>query len=234
MGWSAKDQGSQHGSASETVARITILSQAIRPAPVAGQGRQRKSSGRMPLWVTKGGCGGHCRFLLFDLEAVVQGRTSILQEARLASPYPECAASIPSAVIRIPWACSWRTGRPPQPCRIAYSRGRRPFTKGLLFARGRDRRRGVRGAQARHSLRHLPERWGSVPELRSRAKSQSAAVTRQIRLPTSSATSSAPCRSKTTPTGRPSASPAALRNPVSTSTGSPAGRPSSKGTKITL
>ena len=48
MGWSAKDQGSQHGSASETVARITILSQAIRPAPAAGRGRQRKSSGRMP------------------------------------------------------------------------------------------------------------------------------------------------------------------------------------------
>jgi AcrR family transcriptional regulator len=47
---------------------------------------------------------------------------SALQEARLASPYPTCAASIPSAATRIPCACSWRTGRPPHPCRIAHSR----------------------------------------------------------------------------------------------------------------
>jgi hypothetical protein len=49
MGWSAKDQGSQHGSASEPVARVTILSQAIRPAPAGGQGRPRKSSAECPL-----------------------------------------------------------------------------------------------------------------------------------------------------------------------------------------
>jgi hypothetical protein len=35
-------------------------------------------------------------------------------EARLASPYPECAASIPNAATPIPCACSCRTG-PPTP-----------------------------------------------------------------------------------------------------------------------
>jgi hypothetical protein len=61
-----------------------------------------------------------------------------------------------------------------------------------------------------------------------------AEVTRQILLPTSSATSSAPWPSIATPTGRPSASSSALRKPVSTSTGSPSGRPSANGTKMTL
>jgi len=42
-------------------------------------------------------------------------------------------------------------------------------------------------------------------------------VTRQTVLPTSSATNSAPCLSIRTPTGRPWASPSALRKPVSTS-----------------
>ena len=46
--------------------------------------------------VTNGGCAGHFRFLLSDPEAVVQSRTCLLQEARLASPDPQCAASIPS------------------------------------------------------------------------------------------------------------------------------------------
>jgi hypothetical protein len=63
---------------------------------------------------------------------------------------------------------------------------------------------------------------------------QRAKVTRQITLPTSSATSSAPRASIATPTGRPSASPFSLRNPVSTSTGAPDGLPAAKGTKTTL
>lgn len=61
------------------------------------------------------------------------------------------------------------------------------------------------------------------------------AVTRQIALPTSSATSNPPRPSIATPTGRPMASPLLLTNPVSTSTGIADGLPlSSKGTKITL
>ena len=63
---------------------------------------------------------------------------------------------------------------------------------------------------------------------------QDAALTRQITLPTSSATSSAPFASSTTPTGRPYAWPSSLKNPVSTSTGGPTARPSTNGTKITL
>jgi hypothetical protein len=54
--------------------------------------------------------------------------------------------------------------------------------------------------------------------------------TRQITLPTSSATSNAPLRSIATPTGRPSALPVSSRNPVSTSTGGPLGCASEKGT----
>ena len=68
--------------------------------------------------VTSGGRCGHGRFLLFDPEAVVQVRTRILQEARLAAPYPKCAARTPSAATRIPCACSCRIGRPPPPCLI--------------------------------------------------------------------------------------------------------------------
>ena len=56
------------------------------------------------------------------LTLTVEGHPSILHEARLAAPYSKCAASIPSAATRIPWACSCRTGRPPQPWRIAHSR----------------------------------------------------------------------------------------------------------------
>jgi hypothetical protein len=40
----------------------------------------------------------------------------------LASPYPVCAASIPSAAIKIPCACSCRTGFPHHPWRRAHSR----------------------------------------------------------------------------------------------------------------
>ena len=57
-----------------------------------------------------------------------------------------------------------------------------------------------------------------------------AATTRQMTLPTSSATSSAPRLSSVTPTGRPLAAPLALRKPVSTSTGIPDGLPASNGT----
>src|SRR3982074_871375 len=49
-----------------------------------------------------------------------------------------------------------------------------------------------------------------------------APLTRQIVLPTSSATSSAPLVSIATPTGRPRASPPSLTKPGSTSLGSPA------------
>jgi glutathione synthase/RimK-type ligase-like ATP-grasp enzyme len=63
---------------------------------------------------------------------------------------------------------------------------------------------------------------------------QRAALTRQTVLPTSSAMSSAPRESMATPTGRPRASPSSSRNPVSTSTGAPAGFPPAKGTKTTL
>jgi hypothetical protein len=55
--------------------------------------------------------------------------------------------------------------------------------------------------------------------------------TRQMTLPTSSATSKLPARSIATPTGRPNASRSALK-PVRTSTGCPAGRPGAKGTLI--
>src|SRR5467141_893998 len=58
-----------------------------------------------------------------------------------------------------------------------------------------------------------------------------AGVTRHTVLPTSSATSSAPCLSILTPTGRPRASPLPLRNPVSTSCGLPEGLPSANGRK---
>src|SRR6185503_324453 len=51
------------------------------------------------------------------------------------------------------------------------------------------------------------------------------AVTLQMTFPTSSATSSPPDLSTTTPTGRPRALPSSSTNPVSTSSGAPSGRP---------
>ena len=60
-------------------------------------------------------------------------------------------------------------------------------------------------------------------------------ATRQIALPTSSATSSAPARSTATPTGRPRAHRRSRPGTrVTTSSGSPAGRPLAKGTNTTL
>ncbi len=59
-------------------------------------------------------------------------------------------------------------------------------------------------------------------------------VTRQTTLPTSSATKIAPERSTATPTGRPRALPSSSRNPVSRSSGAPAGSPPRNGTKMTL
>src|SRR3954469_11389784 len=57
---------------------------------------------------------------------------------------------------------------------------------------------------------------------------------RQTALPVSSATSSAPVRSSATPTGRPrTVSLSSPRNPVTTGTGLPSGRPFTSGTKIT-
>src|SRR5205085_117979 len=61
-----------------------------------------------------------------------------------------------------------------------------------------------------------------------------AAPTRQTVLPTSSATSRPPRRSMATPTGRPRAWPSGITKPVSTSTGGPAGTPSTNGTNTTL
>src|SRR6266487_4308371 len=62
----------------------------------------------------------------------------------------------------------------------------------------------------------------------------SADVTRQTVFPTSSAIRRAPVLSTASPTGRPRASPFALRNPVTTSSALPFGRPPLNGTKTTL
>src|ERR1700760_5041389 len=59
-------------------------------------------------------------------------------------------------------------------------------------------------------------------------------VTRQTVFPTSSAIRSAPVLSIATATGRPCASPLAFRNPVTTSSALPFGRPPLNGTKTTL
>ena len=59
-------------------------------------------------------------------------------------------------------------------------------------------------------------------------------VTRQTVFPTSSAIKRAPVLSTATPTGRPRASPSALRNPVTTSSALPFGRPPLNGTNTTL
>ena len=74
---------------------------------------------------------------------------------------------------------------------------------------------------------------GTGRDLTASACRRPAARTRQITLPTSSATSKAPARSIATPTGRPRALPLASRKPVSTSCTAPAGRPLAKGTKTT-
>jgi len=62
---------------------------------------------------------------------------------------------------------------------------------------------------------------------------QGCLLTRQMMLPTSSATRRAPSRATATPTGRPRARPLASRKPVSTSTGAPFGAPSANGTNTT-
>src|SRR5690606_29664908 len=61
-----------------------------------------------------------------------------------------------------------------------------------------------------------------------------AGVMRQIVFDKSSATISAPFGSTVTPTGRPRVVPSLSRNPVTKSTGGPAGRPSRNGTNTTL
>jgi hypothetical protein len=60
--------------------------------------------GNVRYGVTSDGRGDHPRLLLFDPEAVVQGRASILQEARLASRTSSVASSILPPIV---------TGRPP-------------------------------------------------------------------------------------------------------------------------
>jgi len=87
-------------------------------------------------------------------------------------------------------------------------------------------------AYVRYGRAELAVRWEGENVLRV-ADPQSG-VTRQITLPTSSATSSAPRLSKATPTGRPQASSCGERNPVRRSTGLPDGRPFSKGISTTL
>jgi hypothetical protein len=64
------------------------------------------------LRVTSDGRGSRRRLLLLDPEAVVQGRTSILQEARLASPYPK---------VWRPASCPRSSLVGPQPCRSGYA-----------------------------------------------------------------------------------------------------------------
>src|SRR6185312_17542445 len=63
---------------------------------------------------------------------------------------------------------------------------------------------------------------------------QRAPATRQIVLPTSSATSNAPSLAIVTPTGRPRAWPFASRNPVNMSIGLPTGCPFRNFTNTTL
>src|SRR5688500_7524448 len=96
---------------------------------------------------------------------------------------------------------------------------------------GRERR------LPRHCRSHPDRRRSSVISHRHTSQDPLPAplpVTRQMVLPTSSATSSAPRPSMATPTGRPIASPFSRTNPVSRSTGMPDGLPSANGTKITL
>jgi len=61
-----------------------------------------------------------------------------------------------------------------------------------------------------------------------------AGTPRQMTLPPSSATSRAPARSTTAPTGRPRALPSPSTKSVSTSSGVPTGRPLAKATNMTL
>jgi hypothetical protein len=72
-------------------------------------------------------------------------------------------------------------------------------------------------------------RWPACLQLYGRG-----AVTRQIVLDRSSATSSPPRPSTVTPTGRPRVLPSSPMKPVTKSTGGPAGRPLLNGTKETL
>jgi hypothetical protein len=72
--------------------------------------------------------------------------------------YPTCAASIPSAATIIPCACSCRTGRPPQPCRIAQSRTLR--SKPMCHTPGLE-------MPPRASSVSCTRRWASRPWLES-------------------------------------------------------------------
>ena len=83
----------------------------------------------------------------------------------------------------------------------------------------------------------VPEAVASLPPRGSLAAylvPVEAAVTRQIALPTSSATSTPPPASTATPTGRPRALPSSPTNPSSTVSGGPEGRPFENGTNTTL
>lgn len=99
-------------------------------------------------------------------------------------------------------------------------------------------RRGLRPAHGHEEVQR--ERFtrrvsmAGRPQAAPRARQPPDGATRQMALPTSSATSKAPRASKATPTGRPRALPSALRKPVSTSCGRPCGRPSWNATNTTL
>ncbi len=80
----------------------------------------------------------------------------------------------------------------------------------------------------------LPEEARSTLRCASNLYEPSAGTTRQTILPTSSVVNKAPSLSTATSTGLPIASSLSLMNPDRMSSGSPAGMPSAKGTKITL
>ena len=123
-------------------------------------------------------------------------------------------------------------GQPKALCSL-FDRGECMTTKALtLHQYGACDDRAVTGR--RHG-RSAPDKR-SVPGRPSapRRLDHCSRVTRQMVLDRSSAMISAPFGSTVTPTGRPRVLPSSPRKPVAKSMGSPAGRPSAKGTKITL
>lgn len=146
-----------------------------------------------------------------------------LARAERVAPAPVEPAVDPVAPIVSPTA-ALSGGRAANP-------GRDTIGSGARYARSAAR------AHCDHAAKLIgtvqPERPGSRRAFSFRDQGR-VGVTRQMTLPTSSATRSPPERTPSTPTGRPMASPLSLRKPVRTSCGGPAGLPSLKGTKMTL
>src|SRR5690606_28224454 len=113
-----------------------------------------------------------------------------------------------------------------------------PAPSRIVLAKGEERRgaagqpRGGEQAEPREEKGSFRAQFNDVASIH--APPRAAGGTRPTAPPTSSATRRAPRPSTATPTGRPIASPFSLRKPVSTSCGGPSGRPSRKGTKMTL